>query len=166
MTDEHRTSTDDPGAAQQLAEQATLALYEGDEATQALGIQIVDVSPGRAVARMTVTESMINGVNLAHGGYLFLLADTALAFAAQTRGRPIVSAHAHITFIAPARACDALSAIAEERTWYGRSAVYDIAVRNQDDLLIAEMRGHVRALRDPVEAPANGTAGAAADGPR
>src|SRR3954470_5187905 len=101
-------------------------MFEADLASRTLGIELVAAGEGRAVARMRVTETMINGHELAHGGYLFLLADTAFACACNSHGPVTVASGAEISFVSPARLGDELVATAEVRTRYGRNGVYDV----------------------------------------
>ena len=96
--------------AQAGAQRQADAMWADDRASQGLGIRISDVSPGRAVATMTVTSSMVNGHGSCHGGYLFLLADTAFAFACNTHGPPAVAAGADVAFLAPVQEGDLLVA--------------------------------------------------------
>lgn len=133
-------------AAQRRAERAGRQMMATDQASHALGIQVSDIAPGRAVARMPVTENMINGHGIGHGGYVFLLADTAFAVACNTAGPVTVAAGADISFVAPARLGDELTADAVERTRYGRSGVYDVTVRRADGAVVAEFRGRSRTL--------------------
>lgn len=126
------------------AQQRALQMYARDTASAALGIVISAVSPGRATATMTVTPSMVQGHGTCHGGYLFLLADTAFAFACNTE-RDAVAAGADIEFLAPVRAGDLLVAEAAERTSRGRSGLYDVTVRRGDEVVL-EFRGRSRAL--------------------
>lgn len=130
---------------QEQAEQQAAAMYAADVASQALGIVIGDVGPGRAVATMTVTAAMVNGHGICHGGYVFLLADTAFAFACNTRGPAVVAAGADVSFLAPVRAGEVLVAEAQERALRGRSGLYDVSVRS-GDAVVAEFRGRSRAL--------------------
>jgi acyl-CoA thioesterase len=120
-------------------------LYERDLATRTLGIVLEDVGPGRATARMTVTAAMVQGHGTCHGGYLFLLADTAFAFACNTRGTTVASG-ADVEFLAPVHEGDELVASARERALRGRSGVYDVTVRRGEEP-VAEFRGRSRALR-------------------
>jgi acyl-CoA thioesterase len=122
------------------------AMYADDAASRALGITIDGVGPGRATARMTVTSSMINGHGIAHGGYVFLLADTAFAFACNTYDRRTVAAGCDIVFVDAARDGDELVAEAAERVRVGRSGVYDVTVRRADGSVVAEMRGRSRTI--------------------
>ncbi|TMR18372.1 hydroxyphenylacetyl-CoA thioesterase PaaI [Nonomuraea turkmeniaca] len=122
-------------------------MMDADTASAALGIELTELAEGRAVCRMTVTGQMINGHDLCHGGYVFLLADTAFACACNTRGPVTVAAGAEITFVSPARVGDVLVAEAAERTRYGRSGIYDITVRRPDGEVVAEFRGRSRELR-------------------
>jgi acyl-CoA thioesterase len=128
----------------ELARRSAAAMYEADLASRSLGIAIEDVAPGHATARMTVTDEMVNGHDLCHGGYVFLLADTAFAFACNTYGATTVAAGAEIVFIEAARKGDELIATAEERVRYRRSGIYDITIRRADGEPIAEFRGRSR----------------------
>lgn len=130
---------------------SSAAMFDDDAASKALGIEMLSATDGRAVARMVVTESMVNGHAIAHGGYLFLFADTAFACACNSHGPVTVAASAEITFVAPAREGDELFAHAEERTRFGRSGIYDITVRRgpgPDAPVIAEFRGHSRSIKN------------------
>jgi acyl-CoA thioesterase len=111
-----------------------------DEASRALGIDLVECSAGRAVTAMTVRADMVNGHAIAHGALIFAVADTAFACACNSHGPRTVAAGAEIVFVAPAMVGDRLVAEAVERTRYGRSGVYDVTVRRGDDV-IAEFRG-------------------------
>ena len=119
-------------------------MYARDTASAALGIVISAVSPGQATATMTVTPSMVQGHGTCHGGYLFLLADTAFAFACNTE-RDAVAAGADVDFLAPVRAGDLLVAEAVERVQRGRAGLYDVTVRRGDEVVL-EFRGRSRAL--------------------
>jgi acyl-CoA thioesterase len=121
-------------------------MWADDAASRALGIELDGVAPGRATARMTVTERMVNGHGIAHGGYVFLLADTAFAFACNTYDQRTVAAGGDIVFVDAARAGDALVAEAVERVRQGRSGVYDVTVRRADGSVVAEMRGRSRTI--------------------
>ena len=136
----------EPGAAA-LAERGAAAMWSADQASQALGIAISHVAPGRAVARLTVTATMLNGHAIAHGGYVFLLADTAFAFACNTYGYVTVAQAAEVTFVAPVREGDELEAVATERHRTGRNGIYDVTVRRRGSgEVVAEFRGHSRQL--------------------
>lgn len=126
------------------------AMFADDRASQALGIAIEEVAPGQATARMRVSATMVNGHAIAHGGYIFLLADTAFAFACNTHG-PTVAGAAEIVFVKPAREDDELIAVAQERVRFGRSGVYDVTVRNASGEVIAEFRGQSRQISVATE---------------
>jgi acyl-CoA thioesterase len=132
-------------SAQAQAEQQAAAMYAADLASQSLGIEVRDVAPGVATATMLVTDTMVNGHGICHGGYVFLLADTAFAFACNTRGAAVVAAGADVTFLAPVHAGDQLVAEGVERVVRGRSGLYDVTVR-VGDTIVAEFRGRSRAL--------------------
>ena len=132
--------------SQALAQRSAAAMYEADLASRHLGIQISDVAPGRATARMRVSDTMLNGHHICHGGYVFLLADTAFAFACNTYGPTTVAAACDIAFLAPAHRNDELIATATERHHAGRSGIYDVTIRLPNTTVIAEFRGHSRTL--------------------
>lgn len=121
-------------------------MLDDDLASRSLGMRLVDAGPGHATVSMTVTEAMVNGHALAHGGYVFLLADTAFACACNSHGPVTVAAGADITFVASAHLGDELRARAVERVAYGRSGIYDVTVTRADEV-IAEFRGRSRTLR-------------------
>lgn len=127
------------------AQQQAAAMHEQDAVSHDLDIRVSEVAPGLATARMLVTSSMVNGYGMCHGGYLFLLADTAFAYACNTHGVPVVAAGADVTFLAPAQEGDELVATATERALRGRSGVYDVTVRRGTEA-VAEFRGRSRAL--------------------
>jgi acyl-CoA thioesterase len=122
-------------------------MLDDDAASRSLGIEVSDVSGGRATARMPIRADMVNGHGIAHGAFLFAVADTAFACACNSHGPVTVAAAADITFVAPARVGDVLEAHAVERTRFGRSGVYDVTVRRDADV-IAEFRGTSRTLKD------------------
>lgn len=121
-------------------------MLDDDAASRALGIEVVDVDNGTATARMQVRADMVNGHGIAHGAFVFAVADTAFACACNSHGPVAVAAAADITFVAPARLGDLLEARAEERTRFGRNGIYDVTVRRGTDV-IAEFRGTSRTSR-------------------
>jgi len=152
-------------------------MFAADTASRAAGIELVHLGGGAAEVRMTVRPDMANGHGIAHGGYVFLLADTAFACACNEPGSVTVAAGADITFLAPARAGDVLTAVAALRTRRGRSGVYDVTVTrtaaagtrigpagtglddaSDDTEVIAEFRGRSRTLPTPRQARQEGTA--------
>lgn len=135
--------------ATELARRCAETMYARDRASQHLGIEITDVAPGRARASMTVTDSMLNGHAIAHGGYVFLLADTAFAFACNTYEVVTLASAADVVFVTSAQKGDELVADAVERRRYGRSGIYDVTVRRvADDAVVAEFRGHSRSQNE------------------
>ena len=110
-----------------------------------LGIDLVSAGAGRATTRMTIRADMVNGHDIAHGGLVFALADTAFACACNSHGPVTVAAAAEIVFVAPARLGDVLEAEAVERTRFGRSGIYDVTVRRGNDV-VAEFRGRSHRL--------------------
>ena len=121
-------------------------MFAADQASRALGIELLEVGVGGAVLRMKITAAMVNGHGIAHGGYVFLLADSAFACACNSHGPVTVAAGADIAFIAPVCEGDVLTAVAEERAVFGRSGIYDVRVLRGDEV-VAEFRGRSRVLK-------------------
>jgi acyl-CoA thioesterase len=122
-------------------------MWEDDAASRALGMDAVVIETDHALVRMAVTEAMVNGHAIAHGGYIFTLADSAFALACNSRGQTTVAAGADVTFVSAARLGDVLLAEAQVRTTYGRSGITDVTVTREDDgAVVAEFRGRSRTL--------------------
>jgi acyl-CoA thioesterase len=121
-------------------------MWAGDRASRSLGMEILDVGPGRATLRMTVTDDMVNGHAIGHGGYTFTLADSAFAFACNSYNRVTVAAGAEIRFRAPTRLGDVLTATAAEREREGRDGTYDISVSTTDGTVVATFVGRSKEI--------------------
>jgi acyl-CoA thioesterase len=121
--------------AQEVAERSAEAMWAGDRASRELGMSLDGVGPGTATLSMTLTESMVNGHAIGHGGYTFTLADSAFAFACNSYNRSTVAAAAEIRFRRPTRLGDRLVATATERERNGRDGVYDVQVTVGDEVV-------------------------------
>jgi acyl-CoA thioesterase len=132
--------------AQDIAERSAAALWHDDHASQGLGLQVESVGPGHATVSMTITKAMVNGHGLAHGGFIFTLADSAFAFACNSYNQKNVAQQCQITYVAPGRLGMRLTADARERHRAERSGIYDICVRDETGATIAEFRGHSRTI--------------------
>ncbi len=131
----------DPDA---LARACAEAMAAGDRASAGLGMVLESVGPGRAVMRMMVTEAMVNGHGICHGGFIFTLADSAFAYACNSHGARAVAQHGAITFLRPARRGETLRAEAVERVVAGRSGLTDVRVTGAGGEVVAELRGQSR----------------------
>ena len=127
--------------AQALAELAGRTMFERDPASQALGMVLDDIRPGYARMTMTVRADMLNGHATCHGGYIFMLADRAFAFACNSHNLSTVGAGCTIDYLAPGRAGDVLVAEATEQALQGKTGVYDVTVKTADGRTIALFRG-------------------------
>jgi acyl-CoA thioesterase len=134
---------------EERARRSADAMWAGDHASQALGMRIVEVGPGRAVLDMPVRQDMVNGHAIGHGGLTFALADSAFAFACNSYNRSTVAAGAQIRFLAPTRLGDVLTAEAVERDRNGRDGMYDVTVRTDDPdrPVVATFVGQSREIR-------------------
>jgi acyl-CoA thioesterase len=134
-------------SAEILARAAADAMWAQDEASRALGMAIAEIAPGAATLTMTVTETMVNGHGLCHGGYIFTLADSAFAFACNTHNQRAVAQNCSITYVAPGRLGDRLTARCREVSRGGRSGIYDVTVMRADGEVVAEFRGLSRTVK-------------------
>jgi len=129
------------------------AMWRDDRASAAHGIELLDVGVredglGFARTRMRLSDTQVNGHDIAHGGHIFLLADSTFALACNAGGHTTVASGADISFVAAGRLGDVLLAEANERVTYGRSGITDVTVRRESDgAVIAEFRGRSRRLR-------------------
>ncbi len=127
--------------AQRIAEHVRDGMLANDRATKMMGISILDVAPGRAVAQMQVREDMLNGHDLCQGGFVTMLADTAFAYACNAYNEVTVAAGFNVDLLAPGHLDDVLTATCAEVSKAGRTGVYDVTVRNQRGDCIAVFRG-------------------------
>ena len=116
-------------------------MYERDQATQALGMKLDEIRPGYARMSMPIRADMLNGHATCHGGYIFMLADSAFAFACNSHNFNTVGAGCSIDYLAPGREGDLLVAEGVEQALQGKTGVYDITVTNQDGRTVALFRG-------------------------
>ena len=128
-----------------IARACAEAMWREDDASKGLGMKIIEVKPGQATLSMKVQPHMVNGQRIAHGGFIFTLADSALAFASNSHNDKAVAAQGNITFIRPGKLGDVLVATAREISGNGRSGIYDVRV-TAGDQVIAEFRGHSRTV--------------------
>jgi acyl-CoA thioesterase len=133
-------------------------MVAADHASRDAGVRLVEVAPGAASAALTVAEQHVNGHGVCHGGYLFLLADTAMAYACNSYGVSALASGADIAFLRPAALGDELVADAVERARSGRSGLYDVTVRARGrdgapDSVLAEFRGRSRQMPNMAGPP-------------
>jgi acyl-CoA thioesterase len=139
------TLSPDDLAPDDLARACADAMWQEDDASKGLGMEILRIKPGEATLAMTVKPHMVNGHGIAHGGFIFTLADSAFAFACNSHNERTVAAQCNISFIKPGKLGDRLIATAREISRTGRSGIYDVRV-TLEDTAIAELRGHSRTV--------------------
>jgi acyl-CoA thioesterase len=127
----------------EVARRTAASMERSDAAGRCAGVRLLDVGPGRARVAMTVEARHVNGHGICHGGYLFLLADAALAYASNSYGTSAVASGADIAFLRPVALGAELVAEAVERARAGRSGLYDVTVR-EGGVVVAEFRGRTR----------------------
>ena len=128
------------------ATRASQAMWEGDHASKWFGFQIAEVAEGTATLTLEVAQHHCNGHGMLHGGVTFSLADSAFAFACNSRNIRTVAQSNSITYLAPGQLGDTLTATAKEVSLKGRTGLYDVTVINQTGSIIAEFRGLSRAI--------------------
>ena len=139
------------GGSQEIADAAAAAMFAEDRNAHAMGIIVSAVGPGTATVEMTVAETMANGLDTCHGGVIFMLADTAMGFASNSRGGTNLASSATIEWLAPAYVGERLIAEASETHLQGRTAIFDITVAGPNGV-VAIFRGKTKRVSD--EGPA------------
>ena len=126
------------------------AMMARDSAAQFLGIKLEEIGPAHCVMSMVVTPNHVQGLNVCHGGYIFSLADTCMAYASNSGDTPNLAQAAQITFLAPGQLADVLMATAKPVAEAGRNHIWDVEVQNQSGTKIAVFRGQTRAIKGKV----------------
>jgi acyl-CoA thioesterase len=133
--------------------QAIWDFFKNDRFAQHSGIELLEVAPGRAKARMSITDAHLNGVDLVHGGAIFTLADLAFAAASNSHGTVAVAINASIWFVKAATQ-GTLFAEAKETSRNPKLATYSITVTDDAGDIVALFEGMVYRKKDPIGQPA------------
>ena len=136
--------------ADELAARVASAMLAQEGTGPAWGIEIEEAREGYARIRMRVRADMLNGHRTAHGGIIFALADTAFAYACNSRNVKTMAAQASILFLDSVEAGEMLVAEAREQAAAGRSGAYHVSVRGEDGRPVAEFQGLSRSVGGPV----------------
>lgn len=126
-----------------LAADVVNKMYDQDWFSQWLGIERIEVAPGKCILKMIVRKEMLNGFGIAHGGITYSLADSALAFASNSHGRQSVSVETSISHTVAVKEGDVLIASAEEKSLSNKIGIYNITVKNQEEKIVALFKGVV-----------------------
>jgi acyl-CoA thioesterase len=129
--------------AQKLAERVVRGMIAKDAFSDWLGLEVLEIAPRRSTVRMRVRPEMVNGFGVTHGGIAYSLADSALAFAANTNGNVTVAIENSISYPKGAAVGDVLTAVAEEESATNKLGFYRVVVRNQNDVVVSTFRGTV-----------------------
>ncbi len=135
---------------QELAERCAEAMYARDVAARAMGITVESVGPGRSRLTMTVRGDMLNGHAVCHGGFIFMFADTAFAYACNSRNAMTFAQNCSIDFVSPAQEGDVLIAVAEEHHQFSRTGLYDVTVLRDNSQVVARFRGRSYRVRGTI----------------
>ena len=128
------------------SEQVGAHMYASDRASQALGMKIVALGVGTATLEMPVRDDMLNGHAICHGGFITTLADSAFAFACNSRNQLTVAAGLTVDFLQQVERGEVLTAVAVEVSRSGRTGVYDMVVTNRAGERVALVRGRSATL--------------------
>ena len=129
------------------AQKSAEAMWNNDQASAWFGMRIDEIDEGFAMLSLTVEKKHTNGHGICHGGVTFALADSAFAFACNSRNQSTVAQHNTISYTAAVKLGDVLTATAKEISLIGRNGIYDVEVTNQEGLAVAQFRGCSRAIR-------------------
>lgn len=121
-----------------------------DRAGRLVGYELEGVGSGWATVTMAVRDEHLNGLDVCHGGLIFTLADTAMAYASNSHGQDAFAVAASIDFLAPGRAGSVLRAEATETFRRGRTALYEIVVTADDGTAVARFHGRTQHPAKPL----------------
>src|SRR5690606_22193766 len=121
-----------------------------DEFSKWMGIKLVEVREKYCLLEMPVKAEMINGLKTVHGGITFSLADSALAFSSNNTNEASVALHCVINFTKAVRMGDVLRAESVLLSDTRKTGIYDISIKNQDQVLVASFRGTVYKIEKKV----------------
>jgi acyl-CoA thioesterase len=116
--------------------------FLNDAWAQEAGIELLEVSAGRAKVRLRIAGWHKNSHGTVHGGAIFTLADTAFALASNSHGIPAAAINAHISFVKAATS-GTLYAVAEEFSVNPKIATYTVTVTDDHGEKIALFLGMV-----------------------
>jgi phenylacetic acid degradation protein PaaD len=136
--------------AQELAEAVGREMYAKDRTSQFLRIALDEIRPGYARMSLHVTEHMVNGHGMCHGGFIFTLADSAFAYSCNSHNKVTVAAGCSIEFLKPGQLGDVLTCEGVEQVLQGRHGVYDMKVTNQRGEVVAMFRGKSAQIQGTV----------------
>jgi acyl-CoA thioesterase len=128
---------------QTLAERIVHGMLAKDAFSEWCGMEVLEIAPRRSVVQMRVREEMSNGFGVSHGGIVYALADSALAFAANTDGKITVAIENSISYPRTVRLGDVVTATCEEESSSNRLGFYRVVVKNQKDEIVSTFRGTV-----------------------
>ena len=131
----------------ELAKACVDEMWRNDSASRGLGMEIVEIASGKAVLKMKVRKDMTNSHDICHGGFMFLLADSAFAFACNGYNQITLAQHCSIDFLKPAYEGEILIATARERQKSGRSGIYDVTIEREEGDTVVEFRGNSRTVK-------------------
>lgn len=132
-----------PRPPENIATKIIDQMYSNDAFSQWLGVERLEEKVGYCKLRMKIRPEMCNGFKIAHGGITFSFADSAFAFASNSRGRKAVSIETSISHTSPLKAGDVITAEAVEENLTNKTGIYTVKVKNEADKMVALFKGTV-----------------------
>lgn len=123
-------------------------MYAKDEFSSFLGIHVDEVKEGFVQLSLKIKPIHLNGFGIAHGGICYSLADTCLAFVANTYGYQAVSVETSISHLIKVNLNDELVASSILIHKGNTSAVFMVEIHNQENRLVAHFKGSVRISKE------------------
>lgn len=106
-----------------------------------LGLVVDEYEEGYCRLHFTVKREMLNGFGIVHGGVIFSAADSAFAFACNSKGNITVALNVHISFIKTATEGDLITVEAKQVSVGNKIGFYEVNVKNETDILLAIFNG-------------------------
>lgn len=125
--------------------------FKKDQFAHFCGIELLEVTPGRALGRMAIKEHHLNGMGTVHGGAIFTLADFIFAVAANSHGMVAVAINANVTYV-KAVSSGSLHAEAQENSINPKIGSYTIRITDDQGEVVAIFQGLAYRKKDKIEA--------------
>lgn len=129
--------------------EAIQTFIQQDRFAKHCGVELLEVSEGRAKARLDIKEDHLNGVGIVHGGALFTLADLVFAAASNSYGTVAVAINVNISYMKAVKD-GTLFAEATEVSRNPKLATYSIPVTTENGELVATFQGIAYRKKDAL----------------
>lgn len=118
-------------------------MLKHDTFSRWMDVSVEEVREGYCKISCIVTDEMLNGYKVTHGGILFSLADSALAFSAATFGRVSLAIDNSISFTKKSTSGERLTAVSECLNLTHKTGLFETKILNGKQELLAVMKATV-----------------------